>query len=73
LLRCVGSVKSCKAVPPAAILRRNAGVKAILNFAPITIAPIPGLVVKSVDQTLFLENLSFRLSASEDRARPKRG
>ncbi len=58
------------AVPPAAVSLRNAGVKAILNFAPITLAPVPGVVVKNVDLTLFLENLSYRLAAGEDRAEP---
>jgi redox-sensing transcriptional repressor len=61
-----------EAVPPAAVVLKNAGVRAILNFAPITLAPVPGLVVKNVDLTLFLENLSFRLSAGEDRVRPPR-
>ena len=62
-----------EAVPPAAVVLRTAGVKAILNFAPITLAPVPGLEVKNVDLTLFLENLSYRLAASEGRPRPKRG
>jgi len=62
-----------EAVPSAAVVLRNAGVRAILNFAPITLAPVPGLEVKNVDLTLFLENLSFRLAATGDRPRPKRG
>ena len=62
-----------EAVPPAAVVLRNAGVKAILNFAPITLAPVAGLEVKNVDLTLFLENLSYRLATSGDRPRPKRG
>jgi len=62
-----------EAVPPAAVVLRTAGVKAILNFAPITLAPVPGLEVKNVDLTLFLENLSYRLATSELRPRPKRG
>jgi redox-sensing transcriptional repressor len=62
-----------EAVPAAAVVLRNAGVKAILNFAPITLAPVPGLEVKNVDLTLFLENLSYRLASAEERARPKRG
>jgi len=62
-----------EAVPPAAVVLRTAGVKAILNFAPITLAPVPGLEVKNVDLTLFLQNLSYRLAASEGRPRPKRG
>ena len=62
-----------EAVPSAAVVLRNAGVKALLNFAPITLAPVPGLEVKNVDLTLFLENLSYRLAASSDRPRAKRG
>jgi redox-sensing transcriptional repressor len=62
-----------EAVPPAAVVLRNAGVKAILNFAPITLGPVPGVEVKNVDLTLFLENLSYRLAAGDDRLRPKRG
>lgn len=62
-----------EAVPPAAVVLRNAGVKAILNFAPVTLAPVPGLEVKNVDLTLFLENLSYRLAAADERSRPKRG
>lgn len=61
-----------EAVPPAAVVLRNAGVKAILNFAPITLGPVPGVEVKNVDLTLFLENLSYRLAARNDRLRPKR-
>jgi len=62
-----------EAVPPASVVLRNAGVKAILNFAPITLGPVPGVEVKNVDLTLFLENLSYRLAARDDRLRPKRG
>lgn len=62
-----------EAVPPAAVVLRNAGVKAILNFAPITLGRVPGVEVKNVDLTLFLENLSYRLAAGADRLRPKRG
>lgn len=62
-----------EAVPSAAVVLRNAGVKAILNFAPITLAPVPGLEVKNVDLTLFLENLSYRLASAEERARSKPG
>jgi redox-sensing transcriptional repressor len=61
-----------EAVPPAAVVLRNAGVKAILNFAPITLAAVPGLEVKNVDLTLFLENLSYRLAAADARQRPRR-
>lgn len=62
-----------EAVPPTAVVLRNAGVKAILNFAPITLGPVPGVEVKNVDLTLFLENLSYRLASGADRLRPKRG
>ena len=49
------------------------GVKAILNFAPVNLAPVPGLEVKNVDLTFFLENLSYRLASFDSRQRPKRG
>ena len=42
----------------------GAGVRALLNFAPALIGPIPGAVVKNADLTLFLENLAFQLAAS---------
>ena len=38
----------------------EAGVKAILNFAPVTLTSEKA-IVKNVDLTLFLENLSFQL------------
>ena len=41
-----------------------AGVRALLNFAPATVGPIPGATVKNADLTLFLENLAFQLAAS---------
>lgn len=50
------------AVPEAAHALAEGGVPAILNFAPVTLAPPPGTVVKNVDLTLFLENLSFQLA-----------
>jgi len=55
------------AVPPdaavsAAEALANGGVKAILNFAPVTIPPIPGVIVKNMDLTFFLEGLSFQLA-----------
>jgi redox-sensing transcriptional repressor len=62
-----------EAVPSAAVVLRNAGVKAILNFAPITLGVVPGVEVKNVDLTLFLENLSYRLATGVDRLRPTRG
>jgi redox-sensing transcriptional repressor len=38
----------------------EAGVEAILNFAPVTLTS-EKVIVKNVDLTLFLENLSFQL------------
>ena len=61
------------AVASVALLLRDAGVRAILNFAPITLAPLPDVVVKNVDLTLFLENLSFQLAKSDAGTRPKGG
>jgi redox-sensing transcriptional repressor len=59
------------AVPSVALLLKEAGIRAILNFAPVTLAPFPDVVVKNVDLTLFLENLSFQLAKTEAKARPK--
>ena len=42
-----------------------AGVGALLNFAPVTVPALPGTLVKNVDLTFFLENLSFQLAASK--------
>lgn len=39
-----------------------AGVPAVLNFAPVNVPPLPGVLVKNVDLTFFLENLSFQLA-----------
>ena len=61
------------AVASVALLLRDAGVRAILNFAPITLAPLPDVVVKNVDLTLFLENLSFQLAKSGAGTRSKGG
>jgi len=41
-----------------------AGVGALLNFAPVTVPSRPGLLVKNVDLTFFLENLSFQLAVT---------
>lgn len=54
------------AVPAEAAARTvdalaRAGVKAMLSFAPTPIVPPPGVTVKTVDLTLFLESLSFQL------------
>ncbi len=40
----------------------NAGVRAILNFAPVSIPEAEGRFVRNVDLTFFLENLSFQLA-----------
>ena len=42
-----------------------AGVRALLNFAPVTIPALPGLLVKNVDLTFCLENLSFQLAMTK--------
>jgi redox-sensing transcriptional repressor len=42
-----------------------AGVGALLNFAPVTVPALPGILVKNVDLTFFLENLSFQLAESK--------
>jgi redox-sensing transcriptional repressor len=59
------------AVSTVALLLRDAGIRAILNFAPVTLAPFPDVVVKNVDLTLFLENLSFQLAKRDTTPRPK--
>lgn len=51
-----------EAVPDVARTLSEAGVEAILNFAPVTaVPPSSSVIVKNVDLTLFLENLSFQL------------
>src|SRR5262245_52325423 len=40
----------------------EAGVKAVLNFAPIHLNPKPGVKVKTVDLTISLESLSYFLA-----------
>ena len=40
----------------------HAGVKAILNFAPVQLAVPPDVVVKSVNMAVELETLSFSLA-----------
>lgn len=54
-----------EAALPLAERLAAAGVGALLNFAPVTIPSLPGLLVKNVDLTFFLENLSFQLSLSK--------
>jgi redox-sensing transcriptional repressor len=50
--------------PASARALAEAGVRALLNFAPATIGPVPGAVVKNADLTLFLESLAFQLAAT---------
>ncbi|HEX5855192.1 MAG TPA: redox-sensing transcriptional repressor Rex [Thermoanaerobaculia bacterium] len=49
---------------PLARRMAAAGVGALLNFAPVTVPALPGMVVKNVDLTFFLENLSFQLAVT---------
>ncbi|MEP7273681.1 MAG: hypothetical protein ABI882_19440, partial [Acidobacteriota bacterium] len=39
-----------------------AGVKAVLNFAPVQLHPKPGIKVKNVDLAISLESLSYFLA-----------
>jgi hypothetical protein len=39
-----------------------AGVKAVLNFAPVQLNPKPGVKVKNVDLAISLESLSYFLA-----------
>ena len=55
------------AVPPesaegAARVLAEAGVRGILNFAPVTVGPFTGATVKNVDLTLSLETLAIQLT-----------
>lgn len=50
------------AAPATAQALVQGGVRALLNFAPTTVPPSKGVIVKNVDLTLFLENLSFQLA-----------
>src|SRR6202008_4111239 len=43
-----------------------AGIKAVLNFSPGTLAVPPDVKLKSVDLTVSLENLSFFLAQADD-------
>jgi NADH/NAD ratio-sensing transcriptional regulator Rex len=43
----------------------GAGVRAILNFAPVTVPALPGVLVKNLDLTFFLENLSFQIAIAK--------
>jgi redox-sensing transcriptional repressor len=44
----------------------DAGIHAILNFAPVQVKLRPGVKVKSVDLRINLESLSFHLKNAED-------
>ena len=50
---------------PLAQRMAAAGVRAVLNFAPVTVPAHPGVLVKNLDLTFFLENLSFQLAISK--------
>ena len=50
---------------PLAQRMAAAGVGALLNFAPVTVPALPGMLVKNVDLTFFLENLSFQLAVTK--------
>ncbi|MDL2716613.1 MAG: redox-sensing transcriptional repressor Rex [Acidobacteriota bacterium] len=50
---------------PIAQRMAAAGIGALLNFAPVTVPALPGLLVKNVDLTFFLENLSFQLAVTK--------
>jgi redox-sensing transcriptional repressor len=61
------------AVPAAAaqqVLDRvtEAGIKAVLNFAPIVLNPKPGVKVKNVDLSVSLESLSYFLAHPSEEA-----
>jgi redox-sensing transcriptional repressor len=46
----------------------EAGIKAVLNFAPIVLNPKPGVKVKNVDLSVSLESLSYFLAHPSDEA-----
>jgi redox-sensing transcriptional repressor len=46
----------------------EAGVHAVLNFAPVHLNPRPGVKVKNVDLTISLESLSYFLANPSDEA-----
>jgi len=50
---------------PLAERMAAAGVRALLNFAPVMVPTLPGTLVKNVDLTFFLENLSFQLAVAK--------
>jgi redox-sensing transcriptional repressor len=47
-----------------------AGVRAVLNFAPVQLRTIAGVKLKSVDLRINLESLSFYLKTAEDEGVP---
>lgn len=59
---------------PASVAERvlekvtEAGIRAVLNFAPIHLNPRPGVKVKNVDLTISLESLSYFLANPSDEA-----
>ncbi len=46
----------------------EAGIRAVLNFAPVHLNPKPGVKVKNVDLTISLESLSYFLANPSDEA-----
>jgi redox-sensing transcriptional repressor len=55
------------AVPAEAALEvarlfAGAGIHAVLNFAPVSVPSLGGTLIRNVDLTFFLENLSFQLA-----------
>ena len=67
-VRELGAEIGVLAVPAEAVAESAAalvegGLEAILNFAPTAAPSFPGVVVKNLDLTLFLEALSFELAA----------
>lgn len=50
----------------------EAGVRGILNFAPVKIDPASGVTVRSMDVALEMEGLSFALTFEDGNGRPPR-
>lgn len=44
----------------------NAGIRAVLNFAPVLLHPRPGIKVKTVDMSVSLESLSYFLARPQN-------
>ena len=64
----IGVVATPTEVAPAVAARLGrAGVRAILNFAPVELADIDGVPVRTVDIVLELEGLSYLLADTERR------